>query len=72
MMKINSSKIIKKISLISFWYGVLYYFAVYKVFAVTGKWHWNLLLYFGKINFCFITVCYFSIMLYATKGKKGT
>ena len=49
---------VKKILLISFSYGVFYYFNVL-FHGATGGWHWNLFDYYGKVEFSIFTIGYF-------------
>ena len=66
-MKNSFLKLFKKLAFITFVYGILYYFFVYKLFGATGQWHWNLFAYIGKIKFFLITASYYAVTLYATR-----
>jgi hypothetical protein len=53
----------RKIFLIAFCYGILYFFFVQKMYWATGQWHWNLFDYFGKIQFSIVTIGFFALGL---------
>jgi hypothetical protein len=61
----------KKIGLITFCYGIIYFFFVSKMYWATGQWHWNLFEYFGKVQFSIITIGFFifGLRLVNQKGK---
>ena len=54
---------IKKIFAITLIYAFGYSSYVVKLYFATSMWHWNLCLFFGKIPFTILTICFYLFSL---------
>ena len=63
--------LVKKLSIILMLYVVNYFFLVNMLHASRGKWYWNLIDFFGLINFLILTTVFFISGLWLEKTLRG-